>query len=92
MECQLITAVNVDDFVANLLKIYPVPVNDILTLEIFGNPSGYYRVLDVNGRELIPPVAIDNRKVSINVELLPRGIYFLELMQDGLTLHKTFMK
>lgn len=75
---QLPTGINIAE--SNLLKIYPNPANNILTIETEGG-SGTYQLNDITGK-LVQQGSITATKQSIDISSLGKGIYILSL-SDG---------
>lgn len=73
------------------LIFYPNPVSSLLTIHTVGVlPSNFrYVVYDVTCRPQLSGM-IENG--SVNVELLPSGVYFIELSGDNISLVKKFIK
>ncbi len=68
---------NVSSLKAN---VYPNPFNDQLLIDVSATTT--YKLLDINGREMIKGVAAGSK--AINTEALPSGNYLLYLESDGL--------
>jgi hypothetical protein len=70
------------------LSVYPNPTTDYLTLKVEDNTELNYQLYDLQGK------VIENKKVSstttsINVENLPKAIYFLNVVKNNQVV-KTF--
>ena len=60
-------------------KVYPVPVNDILTITVNKSEGPFhYKVVDMNGRKMVSG-KINDSHFEINTYPLSRGLYFLHL-------------
>jgi hypothetical protein len=83
------TTVGINETSINLeLSVYPNPTTDYLTLKVDDNSNLNYQVYDLQGK------VIENKKVSstttsINVENLPKAIYFLNVTKNN-RIVKTF--
>lgn len=69
------------------LNVYPVPVDDVFTLEINNCPDKDVRVEFINdkGQELLIGSwdAVDGTKFQLSSEFLPNGIYFIKVISAG---------
>lgn len=78
----------VDDINSDKIKIYPNPVEDILTIE--GNEFlSKITILDVQGREIM---TINDPKAEINVSHLASGVYTLKAESGNENFVKQFIK
>jgi hypothetical protein len=72
---------------ANDFSVYPNPANTAITIEWNGNKDASFRILDLNGKEVM-----SNNELSINsqinVESLNSGLYFIEMVDAGKTITK----
>ena len=69
------------------VKIYPNPVDDMLTLQT----NGGYNILNITNTigQLIMSQTINGAQTQINVSALPSGMYFITLKGDsGVTVQK----
>jgi hypothetical protein len=62
------------DKAINTLRIYPVPVRDVLNID--GTVKGIISIVDMNGKIVVKHAAV-NGQMSLNVSNLPSGIYML---------------
>ncbi len=51
-----------------------------------------YTIYDAAGRIIITPAKLLSTKSSVDISALPKGVYFLELKQNGKTERKKFVK
>jgi len=78
-----IQEINPDNF-----KVYPVPTNDILYIDV-AFYSCLYEIYDVQGKAIQSGLVSDN---SVNVSLLNQGIYYILLRNDDETYASKFIK
>jgi hypothetical protein len=68
--------------IQNSFEVFPNPSNNYFTIEYKGNQNASFRLLDLNGKELI-----SNDQINLNTEIpcsnLNSGIYFIEMNIDG---------
>jgi hypothetical protein len=78
------------------VKVYPNPVTDILTVELFGNESRTFRIELINFRGSV--VFTDKKILSdqfwikepYNVENLLKGLYFIRIISEDGIINQTF--
>lgn len=76
------------------MKIYPNPADKFITLELpglSGNPTGIICIFSITGKEMIHQ-AVQGAIVEIDVSLLPKGIYFVRIMNSAETGVGKFVK
>ena len=83
-----VTVSNQDVSNANLLKLFPNPVNDFGTLEYNSNQSGTAQllILDVNGNQLDEKsiyITSGLNQIPLNLKNLNSGVYFIQLNQNN---------
>lgn len=68
-------------------NVYPNPANTSITIECNGSKDASFRILDLNGKEVM-----SNNELSINssisIEGLNSGLYFVEMVDAGKTITK----
>jgi hypothetical protein len=70
------------------LKVYPNPVNDILTIEA-ESPIRKVTISDLSGRTVISTDALHNAKVTVATAKLSKGVYLLTVeTEQGKTAKK----
>lgn len=73
------------------LEIYPNPVNE--NLYVFSKKSILnVSVFDMNGRKLAPAIDFSVNELSVNVEGLDQGIYFIQVETGDGVLVRRFLK
>jgi len=81
---QLTTNINELTDITNLIKTYPNPANDIITIESThtGNQDFIVSIKDIQGQELLNEKVNFTTTHSLNVSSLRNGIYFLTLQNE----------
>lgn len=90
-----VTVVSAEELSAEPLKIYPVPVVDMLNLQLpQENFKGSLRILESTGRVVYESHYVSNQKniFSIDVNEFAKGTYILSLTSSDLQFTKTFVK
>lgn len=79
--------------VANTIKLYPNPVNDILTLSMSENISlTKLEIVDINGRLIKSISAERNLNNQIDTSELTQGLYLLNIYSESGKLTSKFIK
>ena len=68
-----------------LLKIYPVPAQSVLFVELFEKNELDYYILSITGSQLKNGMLSDTRN-EVNIDDLPSGVYFLNIPEWGQTI------
>ncbi|HAR72054.1 MAG TPA: hypothetical protein DCR77_01405, partial [Flavobacteriaceae bacterium] len=72
-------------------KIYPNPVVDVLNIETDTNRNSI-KIIDLTGK-IIDSYSINEKKISLQVNLYPKGIYIVEVENEkGKTISKFIKK
>ena len=77
----------------NSFTIYPIPAKDMLNINFgeefykFGNNSSI-EIIDYTGRSLKQFVTNGGKVVTVNLENIPNGVYFVKIVSDN-NKHKT---
>lgn len=66
----------------DLIKVYPVPAAELLHVDLIEATSLEFSIIDVSGRT-ITQGQIDQQSNQIEVEQLPKGLYFLKIPELG---------
>jgi hypothetical protein len=69
------------EFVENNLKIYPVPTNDILTIDAVAGSIGManLKLYDVTGKQVLNSPKDFDSILNLNVSTLDKGLYILKI-------------
>ncbi len=89
-----LTGTNTPEITQNgLLKIYPNPVTDFVTVSVLGNvdKQSVINVVDVNGRVVMTSKMINNLQ-RVDVSSLPKGVYMLQVNTATGKLSSKFVK
>ncbi len=81
------TTTNYDDE----LQIIPNPNNGSFYLKLSTLKEGVYSIHDFSGT-IIQKGKLDISETKINLQKLPRGIYFIKIVSDSKTISKSFIK
>lgn len=72
----------------HLIKVYPNPTSDFVTIESEFNKNVVYTLLNMNGQVILSAIASKNR-TTIDISLLEDGIYYLKTKDHTFnTFHK----
>lgn len=78
-----LTVGNVDASASNDFKIYPVPANNYIQLNLSTQLIGAtYRLLEPTGR-VVASEKINEASTRVDIKALADGLYFIELIKDG---------
>ena len=72
------------------VKIYPNPVVDILNIETDVNKNSI-KIIDLTGK-IIESYTINEKKISVQVNHLPKGIYIVEVENENGKTNSKFIK
>ena len=74
------------------INVYPNPANDIITINKNGNEIKEIKILNLEGQELISKVFNNTESnITLNVNMLSKGIYFLQGNTDKGLFTKKFV-
>lgn len=62
----------------SLVSVFPIPSNDLITIEIAANWEGIVMLFDLNGKLIIEEKLGREQSLVIDIEELNSGIYFLQ--------------
>ena len=85
---------SVDDVSLSSSKLYPIPVKDVLTIQLTsGDELKGYKVIDVNGKEMnLPEPVMGQSTLDIDLSTLSAGMYVLNIKTDKGVITKKFIK
>ncbi len=78
--------------VSNSIKLYPNPVNDVLTLNVTNLTISNIEIMDLNGRMVKVISGNNTSDVKINVSDLSAGVYMINIYSENNKTTKKFMK
>nr|MDQ3073107.1 T9SS type A sorting domain-containing protein [Bacteroidota bacterium] len=64
-------------------SIYPNPTTGILTISLSGTGTAQITVIDVLGNEVGSSYSVNQKSLTLDINGLSSGIYFIKVMQDG---------
>jgi hypothetical protein len=77
---------------ANVIKLYPNPVNDVLSINASNISITNLEIMDINGR-VIKSILTDNSfEATINVSNLSAGVYMINIYTENNKTTKKFVK
>jgi hypothetical protein len=86
---EISTTAGIKETTINLeLSVYPNPTTDYLTLKVEDYTELNYQLCDLQGK-VIQNKKVSSTSMSINIEHLPKAIYFLNVTKSNQTI-KTF--
>ena len=80
---------NITEDMEASIKIYPVPAHNIINLELPENST--YRIVSMEGHQMTEFVNA-NDFVSIDISGFENGIYFLQIVNNGISISNKFIK
>lgn len=84
--CLNVTSIGIEEQELPLFTLSPVPVTDILTVELSRTPqNASITVLDMTGRAVLQRTIGGTRRNRLDVSGLTPGAYFLRLSADGVS-------
>lgn len=89
--CHTIAGLNISEDDNLMLKIFPNPVSNELSINLEGYNEYFIRILDNSGKELISE-KISNSNAVILMNHLESGIYYLEVNTSGQRLLRKIVK
>lgn len=80
----------VDDLLSNgntptqlpSFTVYPNPVNNQLTIQLDEEDTYTLNILDMQGKQVMPPATFNGKKKQINVSPLANGIYYIGIVGE----------
>jgi hypothetical protein len=88
--CKFSVGLNDPDPVNNKLQIYPNPNSGLLNIQLQNASLNHYalKLTNVLGQEVrIDEQIKQNDLITIDLSLLKKGIYFLQLFEKGALIH-----
>lgn len=73
--------VSVDFSKAAIIKIYPNPVKNIITIEGLTGKKSTISIIDINGR-VLTTTSVNDATYTWNIKALPQGTYYLRTEAD----------
>lgn len=89
--CAIVDSLDAEEFNENDLRIYPNPMNSILSIDIPKYEEAKFEILNLNG-QVVMSQKLTKKNQQINVAGFSKGIYFIRLFADGITINKKLIK
>ena len=70
------------------IKIYPNPAKDFITIENGSNSGIQVTLMSISGRKLHLETIIDGDKITVPLNTIPKGMYFLIIDANGILIKK----
>jgi hypothetical protein len=86
------TVTSNEESASHAIKIYPVPVREMLTIETTSNQASMIRITDLQGQTLFVKETLLENRIEIDVADFSEGIYILQVQCKGTQLVKKFLK
>jgi len=77
-ECITFSTLSTETFTQDELKLYPNPVNDILTIQTTIDSHIDYKVYDINGKVITAGTVNDDTTI-VNIKDIASGVYFIKM-------------
>lgn len=78
--------------VTNIIKLYPNPVNDVLSVNAGNMSISNVEIIDINGRTVKSISLTDSFSTNINVSDLSAGVYMINIYSENNKTTKKFVK
>lgn len=89
--CDTITGLNENES-ANSFSIFPNPIYENLNIQFAENTSTELSISNLVGEIIQQSKSCNQKNVTINIQSLPSGIYFLNIIEEGYRKVKIFVK
>ena len=76
-----IVVTDINNVVANSVKLYPNPTEGIFTVEYVGEVTVDISIIDITGKEVYNNKV--NKTSQVNISYLGKGLYFVRLLDDS---------
>ena len=88
-----INLVSVNEYEDDQILFYPNPAGDVLNVVVQENTDLFFELVLTNiyGQIVITPIKLDGKKeIEIGVQQLPKGVYFLNLINRSGSIQRSF--
>lgn len=75
------TAIQPNIDLAKMVKVYPIPANDVLNIDLLNNNVQSVKIIDINGK-LMKTITLNQRN-AINLASFARGTYILRFLDEN---------
>ena len=79
------------EFVENNLQIYPNPASTVVTISTLNNNEKTIHLIDALGSVIATQITTEN-VLQMNIEQLPAGVYFVQIVENGIITSNNFIK
>ena len=79
------------EFVENNIQIYPNPASTVVTISTLNNNEKTIHLIDALGSVIATQITTEN-VLQMNIEQLPAGVYFVQIVENGIITSNNFIK
>ena len=79
------------EFVENNMQVYPNPASTVITISTQNNNEKTIHLIDALGSVIATQITTEN-VLQMNVEQLPAGVYFVQIVENGIITSNNFIK
>ena len=79
------------EFVENNIQIYPNPASTVITISTQNNNEKTIHLIDALGSVIATQITTEN-VLQMNIEQLPAGVYFVQIVENGIITSNNFIK
>ena len=79
------------EFVENNIQIYPNPASTVVTISTLNNNKKTIHLIDALGSVIATQITTEN-VLQMNIEQLPAGVYFVQIVENGIITSNNFIK
>ena len=79
------------EFVENNKQVYPNPASTVITISTQNNNEKTIHLIDALGSVIATQITTEN-VLKMNIEQLPAGVYFVQIVENGIITSNNFIK
>ena len=79
------------EFVENNMQVYPNPASTVVTISTLNNNEKTIHLIDALGSVIATQITTEN-VLQMNIEQLPAGVYFVQIVENGIITSNNFIK
>ena len=79
------------EFVENNMQVYPNPASTVITISTQNNNEKTIHLIDALGSVIATQITTEN-VLKMNIEQLPAGVYFVQIVENGIITSNNFIK
>jgi hypothetical protein len=79
------------EFVENNIQVYPNPASTVITIATQNNNEKIIHLIDALGSVIATQITTEN-VLQMNIEQLPAGVYFVQIVENGIITSNNFIK